>query len=230
MSPTPAFDEVARTQLYFYDACRVRPKKLDTLAGTEPNAVFEDALEGKDDRCCPIYYGSISNHPAQAVPGDQTLFSLAVLECLKGDAAQTVGETAGGDVQWGVTVKSLGAALESGKIDQVNRRHQGDQTYMPWGAFKEGVICRLDAAPEVRVRVELVPPEAAQFGTLRLTRIGDGQAHQALPPIPHPYEHKVPAGIYQFELTFQPPHPVFKPAVRHWNVDPQFNPKQVQVS
>jgi hypothetical protein len=231
MSPAPGFEEIARTQLYFFDACRMRPDKLAEFAKVETSPVFEDALAGSDDRCSPIFFGAISNQAAQAVPGDQTLFSRAVLECLQGDAAQAVGETAAGDVQWGVTVKSLGSTLENGKLDRLNRDHQADQTYLPGGAFKDGLICRLKGAPEIRVRLELIPPEACQFGRLRLIRKDDGQVYEAPRPIvPHPYEHTVPAGMYDLELTFDPPHPVYRQAVRHWHVDPQFKPKQVQVA
>src|SRR5262245_41988225 len=88
MSPAPGFEEIARTQLYFFDACRMRPEKLAEFAEVDTSSVFEDALAGGDDRCSPIYFGAISNQAAQAVPGDQTLFSRAVLECLQGDAAQ----------------------------------------------------------------------------------------------------------------------------------------------
>jgi hypothetical protein len=231
MSPAPGFEQIARTQFYFFDACRIRPEKLQELANVDPSPVFEDALEGNDDRSSPIYFGAISNTAAQAVPGDQTLFSRAVIECLEGDGAQEVGETPAGDVEWGVTVKSLGAALENGKLDQLNRDFQADQQYVPGGAFKDALICRLPGPPQVRVRLELIPPEASQVGKLRLIRRGDGAVHEAPPPIaPHPYEHTVPAGMYDLELTFEPPHPIFRGTVRHWHVDPRFKPKRVQVA
>ncbi len=230
MSPAPGFEEMARTQFYFFDACRVRPDRFAEFERMGTSDVFEVALAGKDDRCSPIFFGAISNQAAQALPGQQTLFSRAVLECLEGEAAEEVGETPAGEVQWAVTVSSLSEQLQTVKIDQLNRDFQADQTYAPGGEFRTGTICRLNAVPEVRLRLEVIPPEACLVGKLTLVRQGDGVVLEAMPPIdPHPYERSLPAGIYHLELSFDPPHPVFKKASRDWYVRPFRFEKKVKV-
>src|SRR5262249_28177934 len=68
MSPSPQRPEMARTQLFIVDACRVRPEAFEGFETSAPPAVFELPLDGEDDRCAPVFFSAIPNAPAGAVP------------------------------------------------------------------------------------------------------------------------------------------------------------------
>lgn len=99
MSPSGSRPNIARTQFYFVDACRVQPAQFAKFQPLQTSAVFDIDLDGQDDRCSPVFYASVSNHVAGAIPGVQTLFSRALLECLRGDAGDSLGEDAAGNPQ-----------------------------------------------------------------------------------------------------------------------------------
>lgn len=229
MAPAPNFDEIARTQLYFADACRVRPESFSKFEEMNTTDVFKVSLAGRDDRCSPIFYSAISNQAASAVPGRQTLFSRGILECLDGEAGDVVGQTDTGEAQWGVTVGSLNEQLDLVKIDQLNRDFQADQTYAPGGQFRPSTICTLKQPPPVSFRIEVVPPEACQYG--RMTFIQPtGAVHEAAPPIaPNPYEHELPGGIYRLVITFDPPHPPFQRAEQFYDLRPVRLSRKIKV-
>jgi hypothetical protein len=229
MAPAPGFEQIARTQLYFADACRVRPEEFAKFQAPGTTEVFDVALAGEDDRCAPIFYGAVSSQAAHAVPGGRTLFSSALLECLGGEAAVAVGEDPNGVVRYGVTAISLNEALLDEMIDRINRRYGADQTYANGGSFGSVTLCTLEGTPEVRLRLELVPAESHQRGRLRLVRQTDQETFEVQPPIqPHPYERSLPYGIYRLELTFDPPPPV-APVERTWAFEKNRYYKTVQV-
>lgn len=220
MAPAPGFDDIARTQLYFIDACRVRPDKFSEFDKMGTTDVFDVSLASRDDRCSPIFYAAISNQAAAAVPGQQTLFSRAILECLDGEAGESLAEGPGGEVRWGVTVNSLNEQLHSSKIDQLNRDFQSDQTYAPGGQFRPGTICGLNQPPKVRFRLEVIPSEASQFSRITLSQPAGGAVHDVPPPIAHPYEQELPGGIYRLEISFNPPQPPYHRAERFCSLKP----------
>src|SRR5262249_21980166 len=149
MAPAPELPDIARTQFYFVDACRVRPDQFSRFEAMGTTDVFDVSLGGKDDRSSPIYFASISNQVANAVPGDQTLFSRGLLECFNGEAGEALEEAENGEVQWGVTVNSLSEQLAAYKIDALNRTFGADQTFAPGGQFRNRTICKLKQPPFV---------------------------------------------------------------------------------
>lgn len=230
MSPAPQFPEIARTQLYFVDACRDRPTPLSEFEAMGTADVFPVSLAGQDDRCSPIYYASISNRTANAVPHQGSLFSRALLDSLKGEAGQALEETDHGTVPWGVTVNSLSEYLDSRKIDALNREFQADQTYASGGQFRERVICLLSEPPPVDFSIEILPPEASQDARIRLWRAGASPAIDARPIAPNPLHCPgLPGGIYRLEISFDPGHPVYRGLERDYDLRPVRVTKRVRV-
>jgi hypothetical protein len=207
MSPAPGRDDIARTQFYFVDACRVQPKEEQNFAPRNTSAVFDRDLAGQDDRRSPVFYSSISNTAANAVPGRQTLFSMALLECLQGAGADSLGEDEGGNDIWGVSVNSLDRAMKL-KIDELNREHQADQTYTQGGQFTDAPLCILPAPPLVDVELSIDPVAARLVGALLIKNSDNSTSLQQPPPVtPHPFKRQLPAGLYSIEVSFtqQPP-------------------------
>lgn len=218
MAPAPGFDDIARTQLYFVDACRVRPEYLSRFEAAGVRDVFDVDLAGADDRCSPIFFAAISNATTDAIPNQQSLFSLALLDCLDGDAGVPLDEeTPQGDVVWGVTVESLNQQLCTTKLDQINRDYGADQTYAPGGQMRPAVICRLAAPPLVPVRLSIDPPEASEFAMLEI----DGPKPAPNGPFkPHPLDGALPGGIYSFKVTFAPGQGAYRSIKREWQIKP----------
>lgn len=213
LSPSSSQPNVARTQFYFVDACREQPAQTKNFKDLKTGDLWDIELDGQDDRCSAIFYGSISNQVASAVPGGQTLFNQALLACLRGQGGDALGEDAAGDPIWGVTVESLNMALRD-KIDEINRDVGGDQTYTTGGQFKPARICLLDAAPTVAITVEVDPEQACEVSRLTITD-NNQFAKDFTPPLTNPIEHTLPAGLYTVALSFTPPAPPFVNRIRN---------------
>ena len=213
MSPSPTQDKIARTQFYFIDACREQPGQLSKFAPLQTGALWDLETEGQDDRTSPVFFASVSNHVAGAIPGVQTLFSKALLNCLEGDAGDSLGEDAAGNPEWGVTVQSLNEALQS-RIADLNLQLGGDQTYTTGGLFKEATLCLLSKPPMVDVVLKVDPEAACQVS--RLVIKGNDQAPRIfLPPFGHPVADRLKAGYYSVEMTFNPPVPPYVDQTRY---------------
>jgi hypothetical protein len=208
MSPSATRPDIARTQFYFVDACRAQPTELAQFEPLETTAVFNKDLSGEDDRCSPIFYASVSNHLAAAIPGVQTMFSQALFECLEGDAGDSLGDDAQGDPMWGVSVGGLNRGLTK-KVELLNRSLGGDQILTTGGQFSDATIRRLDGPPMVDVTLAVDPDTAAAFSALRVVTDAKTVAVTHTAPLtPHPHNCRIPAGIYSIELSFaRPPSP-----------------------
>jgi hypothetical protein len=69
--PNNTKENMARTQLYFIDACRNLPPKFKNFDKVASTPVFDVELSGADDRSsAPIFYAAISDTKAAAIPGD----------------------------------------------------------------------------------------------------------------------------------------------------------------
>lgn len=205
MAPAPGFLDIARTQLYFIDACREHLAPLDKFEPMSTSTVFPVVLASTDDRSSPIFFAAIPNRAANAVPDDQSLFSRGLIECLEGEAGVAMNATPTGEVPWAVTVTSLSESFDSYKIDDLNRRYQADQTYAPGGQMRQRVICFLKEAPMVRYSLEISPEAACAAGRLTF-----GPAHRpalldAHPIAPHPVVGRAPGGYYSLEVAFGVP-------------------------
>ena len=170
MSPSRTREDIARTQFYFVDACRVRPPELSEVRAARDDGVFNKDLSGEDDRCSPIFYSSVSNHVAAAIPGRQTLFSQALIECLTGDAGDSPGDDPPGNPLWGVSVAGLLRALPN-NVDDLNRQHGADQIFTTGGQIRDVDDPSLAGPPMVDVLLEVDPEDAASSARCALPAI-----------------------------------------------------------
>ena len=208
MSPSISQPDIARTQFYFVDACREQPAQTKNFKDLKTGDLWDIELDGQDDRCSPIFYASVSNHVAAAIPGGQTLFGQALVACLGGEAGDSLGrDDEAGNPQWGVTIESLNSALLL-KLDELNRQLGGDQTYSTGGQFKPAEVCLLDSPPNVEVVLQVDPDTACALS--RVTIVDNNDVAKVYPPpIAHPLQDTLPAGLYRVELSFSPPTPPF---------------------
>lgn len=209
MASTASRPNMARTQIYFVDACRVWPKQFTNFERLTVPDIFDVESGGIDDRRAPIFFAALPGAKAYALRNDQTLFSKALTQCLNGAAAEAKEETAGNQPKWIVSVYSLSETLES-QIEQMNESGGYEQDFELGGKIKDVPLHILTAPPTVEASISIEPPEALAYTSLEIQN-GDGVAVCQVPaPVtPHPYAKPLPAGFYVIRAIIQPPDPRF---------------------
>lgn len=216
MAPTVARPDMARTQLWFLDACRVFPTQFDNFETLAASEVFEVELPDSDRRCAPVYFGASQGGAAYAVRGARTLFSRALLDSLDGAG----GEKLEGENRWVVTAGSLLRGMQAA-VDRINAEEDGDQAIIGGGIAEhpERQIVELAGVPSVDIRLELEPAHRA--GEVALSFHGpDGEPKDVPSPLdPNPFRDRWQAGSYRLHTTpaiagVDPEVPVRPPAFR----------------
>jgi hypothetical protein len=212
--PETARPEIARTQFYFVDACRTVPRRTITFEQMRASAVFDvESPNLPDDRRAPVFYASIPHGIAQAVPGRQTLFSLALLRCLKGEAAQAPDATAAGrrSDRWHVSSFSLMQGL-SLRLDEVRREYGGQQIGIFDGFSDDAVLCYLKDRPAVPFQFIVDPETALAVTRVRARDISDpANSYEFHAPTDmHPFRPQLKAGYYQFSAALDAPTPPYR--------------------
>jgi hypothetical protein len=199
---------IARTQLYFVDACRERPAAFSKFEEMSvPDVWGVPQLQGKDDRRAPIYYATTAGALAYADPGAQTLFSRTILSCLEREAATLDDDT--GD--WQITSRSLNEAL--GNRFRALAGVATDQECDSEHVVGDFLIRRLTAPPMCALTFQIEPDAAVADPAAVVSSSGlhirDTTAdHDTIVPAPlqpHPYQHSLAAGFYKFRATPVPP-------------------------
>lgn len=229
MSPSESYPEIARTQLYFLDACRDQPEELGELEEAPAAQVFDIELAGQDDRSAPVFLAAVPNARGYALTEGETLFSQALLCCLRSEAAEIDDAGQDGPPRWHVTVHSLTKALPA-VLDALNREWGGAQYFQPAGHWYERAICSLSGPPEVPVTLELEPLQASTVARVEVTDGNGGLVHRGGPPLaPHPFSARWQAGFYRFDLRFEPPSPPYQDRSRIRFLKPLSPPFKLRV-
>jgi hypothetical protein len=199
--PPPTFPrpDIARTQFYFVDACRNRPSRMPTLQQLRVNSVFDvEEPDIADDRRAPIFYAALPEGVAQAAPEQQTLFSLALLQCFSGDAARPPDETDPGKSKYYISSQSLNEGLKR-PLDAVNKERGGRQTWMTDGVGEDVVLCYLPAPPSVPISIVVDPETALGQTSVKVKDLNTAMEVCCFkqPPDAHPFTRSLPAGPYQ---------------------------------
>jgi hypothetical protein len=200
MAPTARRPDMARTQLWFVDACRGFPSAFDNFQALRASEAFEVELSDRDDRCAPIYFGALPGSDAYSITGRETLFSKALFESLR-DAG---GERAPDQQDWRVTIGSLLRGMQA-TIDAINAEEGSDQAVWDGGQTpRPGTpILKLDHVPEVRVQLELRPAAAVDQVALAVQRPDGSPVPVPSPLNPNPFATRWPAGVYRMGATPQ---------------------------
>jgi Caspase domain len=203
MAPSPSQPEIARTQLYFVDACRMLPEAFRDYEQLDTSPVFDPEVGGEDDRRTPTYFAAVPGAVAYARPGVQTLFSEALLACLNGGAAEL--EEVEGEDRWTVTHFSLGD-----KLAERVREIAADAGAVQWirsdGFGTNAPLHYLDGPPRVDVELEVVPSGALEWARVAiLDDSGAPAAELPTPLAPNPYATTLPAGVYAVRAAIDPP-------------------------
>jgi Caspase domain len=210
MAPTRANPTIARTQLYFIDACRTVSKVFyEKYDATPAYHLWDPPSLGDvaDERLAPTYYTTVPGETAYGIKGKQTAFSKALLACLSGGAAvedpQYVGENG---PRYQVTVNSLNNALGH-FMDQINHEEGTNQSFRTHGIGGfDPILHYPDGRPEVDLTLNLVPGNARKCARII---IHDDRGNEICNLKPrdyaHPYRRRLPAGYYHVTANIEPP-------------------------
>jgi Caspase domain len=211
MAPAGPHESIAKTQLYFIDACRTTPERFTEYALLNVGDIWEVYATQKGDRACPTFYATTSGKAAYAVQGEQTVFGKALLACLNGEAAVQEGPMDPlGKRAWCVTTTSLNQGLDNclqGTMQQVVTDNTGHSN----------VIAHLKETPMVGVSLRIIPAVARQLASVVISDASLKTVKEIPRPVdPHPYETQLPAGLYRVVATITPPTPPY------WDFPPDF--------
>jgi hypothetical protein len=188
----------ARTQFWFFDACRQVPevaRRFANLAG----AITLDEQHGHADSS-PLFLASSTREVAFARVGQSSLFCEALVWALQRGAVRGPGEECG---EWHVSVSSLHEKLAP-RVRLLAGQAGEDQNVEITGRVLPAIIHRLAEPPRVKLQVTLQPPAAQPvtraslfFGAQRLVL----DRHAAWP-----IDAELEAGLYLLDVTTAPPY------------------------
>jgi hypothetical protein len=217
MGPTSEQPDIARTQLYFIDTDRVYPSRVfQSYEEINTTAVFDALPLGIDDRDAVIFYSTGAGQATYAYVGEATFFSLALLKCLEGAAAEPGETDQEGTLRWQVSITSLMNGLNQvlPALFQDSGLSGLDQLFEVGGQVRDSIICYLDAPPVVDLAIEVDPTEALAVSHVEMSNEAGAVVFKHDAPLrPHPYRIQLPAGYYTLRIRIAPPDPRFKDLV-----------------
>ena len=145
-----------------------------------------------------MFYAAEAGRAAFSLVGGTTLFSQALIGCFK--TAQAAVNVKG---RWCITSTSLGNGLNyalSKRVAEVGIQ----QRVAVAGSVRGSIVCYLDHAPLVDVRVMLEPSEATGLSRLEVRSDSDEVLRQFEVGSGHPpIELQLQPGVYRFTVTRQ---------------------------
>ncbi|MGE3283555.1 MAG: caspase family protein [Alphaproteobacteria bacterium] len=198
MTPSSLRGELARTQFFFIDSCRLRPEVLDRLdLGSAPN-VFGLELDRIENRtAAPIIFAAKHGTPALTRQGEPTYFGEALLQALRRGATQAVPDPKNpGRVLWPVSTVPLAKAIEI-QQRRLGRKPDLDRT----GVFGDAPLLLLREAPFMDLEVRVDAGAVETVHDLALLAAPPSAVMDILHPVvPPPQSISIRAGIRQWRL------------------------------
>jgi hypothetical protein len=190
MAPTNSYPNIAQTQFYFVDACRVRPSAaLNKLVNPQPQGIWEIELPNADRRPAPVLFSTVDNAIAVGRKGKLSYFAEGLLQAFESGADDP--DPSSNPQTWPVTSVTMKTAL-----DRFYTKH-GLGTVYPGGWVGAPVLRYLKAAPDVNVDIHIVPDLLAGDCDVELCD-DDGNTVKKFSACPAmKFELTVKAGIYR---------------------------------
>jgi hypothetical protein len=216
MAPSAARPKVAKNQLFFFDACRIKPASFAKYEPENNRApafwqVEKFSSKYPDYRYCLSFYTTVTGSAAYSIPkGDQTLFSRALLQCLAGGAAvEDETRDANDDLAWYVTANSLNNALQY-HLDKVGNQYGLRQEFRAAGTGPHFVIQQLRGKPEADIHLWFSPSEAFPYAEVLVRNEAGKQVKQYPRPLQDDTcSERLPAGHYFIDAEIQPATPLY---------------------
>jgi hypothetical protein len=196
MGSTHAADPIARTQLYFFDACRTLPAELLKYDGLQAETIWDPLprpTPGErylDNRLAPVFYTEAGNE-AFGVDGVGSIFGESLLGCLQGGAGVFNEQTQ----KWSVSVNSLCGALTK-QLTIINRKYETDQTFRVSETGPDKILHNLDGPPRVHVEITLHPADKRTHARILIRDETENGVSDIGPPVLDIHREELIAGTY----------------------------------
>lgn len=193
MVPTAEYQQLANTQLYVFDSCRL--PEAEGYKWEEHSCTDVWPVPAKTTAPVRIeYYTTRPGLAAFAIRNEQTIFSRALLDCLNGGGAEEV--SAG---RWSITVNSLNTCLHYHLEKAAKAEGIPTPQFYCSAPGDQIVLANLAGPPEVELTVSVVPHEAAVGTMLRIEDLKN-QSLTCGPPL-RPYPFRRPFRVGQYMVT-----------------------------
>jgi Caspase domain len=199
MAPAaPPADMIARTQLYFIDACR-SDELAESAKLEQVPSVFTE-VSGPDDRNRPVLFATVDGQVAIGRKGKVSHFCEALINAF--ETACDFARDGDTGIVWPVTVDSVRYSLEA----QFIARELSQKPFLQGGAASDIDIRFLRQPPNYEVTVKVDPPGSIGTTTVQILDETDQPlAEFPAPDMAHPYKKSLPMGVYDIVAT-DPPH------------------------
>jgi len=202
------FTKIARTQYFFFDACRNAPAALEKLDRTScPYILDISERTAYDDRRKAVFQTTEPDRRAYADPNGLTHFAAALLKCLEGGVGvldQTIIDPT--QPRWNLTIGALDQGANYYLRIENDLRNVSQRAQPTITMSYDTIFCRLDAPPKVPYRVLLDPASACDYTLVELCAERDGLTWKLPKPVkPHPYDSLVSGGFYRYRATLDSP-------------------------
>lgn len=187
----------AETQCYFIDSCRQASWTTHKQLDDEALPLISPSFGGGNNRDAPRFMATGPAKSAYGMSGGLTVFTGALLSCLKRGARKNKG-------RWLVTTQRLSEALCS-TMQELSENAERPQFPSPEGTIKGNTIHELPGPPEVPVRLLCHPGVATQHAQLELfLSVPPNKPRYARDlPTPNRWEIRAQAGHYIARATFR---------------------------
>jgi Caspase domain len=197
-----------QTQLYFVDACRVRPEAAKHIIDAGRGLQFRIAWTGDDLRSAPIFFAAAPETFAQGVLEEGTFFCSALIECLESLAASAPNGAAPNmraAHSWHVNVDSILKPLEQ-RVAALAEARGEKQNVVQGGQARHAIFHVLKQPPSVRVLIDVDPDEVAKLTEAELVDEHEKCIRERQPCFERPLEWQdVQAGLYILKLHRKDP-------------------------
>ncbi|MFG1992242.1 caspase family protein [Actinoplanes sp. NPDC048988] len=194
-----AGDQFPQSQVYFVDACRLRPEVFARFANLGTGVGLPSPFAAADRRSSSVYFSAAPGTLAYGRrDGEGTIFSAALLDCLGGLAVEAAG--AG---EFHVTGASLLRTLQE-QVNSRARQYNAEQYVTGGGTGLSHVVHYFERPPAFPYAIWLDPDHARPFVR---AEIWDGDRNGLLADgrfEPNPASWDLPAGLHSLDVIVKP--------------------------
>ena len=197
LAPSEDYPDMARTQLYFLDACRISSRAFSKYETNHASVLWDVPVLNRvrDDRSKLIAYTTVEGDRAFGLKGRQTIFSTALIECLENAAAEPLDCAR---TKWAVSDQSLLRQLQA-QIDVINQRYGSDQNVVIESVGPRKLLLnRLEGPPLVNLELQVLPSAALDCAQVSVLNCYEESVFNLAAPVtPHPFTSQLPGGLYR---------------------------------
>jgi Caspase domain len=190
MAPTDSCPNIAKTQFYFVDACRVTPEIMKKFDVSKIAPIWDTELPHADRREAPVLFSTVDGAIAVGRGGKPSFFAEGLIFAFERGAEEP--DDSNGPTVWPVTSMTMKTAL-----DIFYAKNKVGTQVNPGGMVGAPVLRYLPAPPDVDVKIYIRPEVLAGHYFLELCDDDDKTVNRITECPSASVEITIKAGIYR---------------------------------